>query len=352
MREQDKSSTESVDTDAAKAAHIVTPVPSPASPARQYPLRDDAWLKRLASLAEQSDDVLTSEERADVHYAGDVLTALASIAVAHSGGGPARYDDAELARRTRAMRAWREALETDRIAQDRMSETLARTSGVDEGVETEPGNAATGQSSVVDSQLTQWSEDRIGAVAARIEAAVDACVAAAQLPIMRLDWTLAERAPSTVDAGLPIGTAVERAATEGCVPWEELSVAAGAGRELWDAPCERWIELPHRLTRRRGARYVALTITGDSMAPLLHPRDVVLVQLTTRLVRGAIAVVRRPDDGYVVKRVAAIRARRIELDSLNAAYAPIQLPRDQSLVVGVVVARWSRHPNRLPANAE
>lgn len=337
MRERDDSrSVNAADTQPgvpAVASEGTAPTPRVGRAAR--PRRGDALLRRLAALAERPPHTLTSEERADLDHAGDVVAALASIAAAGSRGEPVRGDEAELARRTRATRAWRVAFEADRAGP---ADTAAQEPLGDDGQ--------------LDGAPLSWSEARIAAVTARIEAEVEACVVAAQLPVARLDWTLAEHAPGAGDVGLPVATAVERAADEGCVPWEELAVAAGAGRELWDAPCERWVELPAGFPRGRGARYVALTVAGHSMAPLLHPGDVMLVRLTTRLTRGVVAVVRRPDDGYVVKRVAALRARRIELDSLNPAYQPIEVPRDESLVVGVVVARWSRYPNRLRERAE
>src|SRR5690349_21025999 len=47
----------------------------------------------------------------------------------------------------------------------------------------------------------------------------------------------------------------------------DLSIAAGAGRELWDVECDSTIELPAHLPQ---GPYIALKVTGDSMEPLLH----------------------------------------------------------------------------------
>src|SRR6478672_11998145 len=71
------------------------------------------------------------------------------------------------------------------------------------------------------------------------------------------------------------GTRASDVVRERLVPWPELGVAAGVGRELWDEPCERWIELPQTLAT--GQKYVALTVSGSSMEPALHAGDVVLV---------------------------------------------------------------------------
>jgi SOS-response transcriptional repressor LexA len=124
------------------------------------------------------------------------------------------------------------------------------------------------------------------------------------------------------------------------VPEMELSVAAGVGRELWDEPCDRWIPLPDGMP---DGRYVALRVTGDSMVPLLHDGDTILVKLGDELVPDAVVVARVPDGGYVVKRVGGFAGSRVELASLNPDYPPIVIPRDPSLVLGTVLLRWCTH---------
>ena len=105
------------------------------------------------------------------------------------------------------------------------------------------------------------------------------------------------------------------AVRERLVPWPELGVAAGVGRELWDEPCERWVELPGTLAA--GSKYVALTVSGSSMEPALHAGDVVLVSVGGGVRRDSIVVARRPEEGYVVKAVGRLTRRAIELRSLN-----------------------------------
>jgi phage repressor protein C with HTH and peptisase S24 domain len=129
-------------------------------------------------------------------------------------------------------------------------------------------------------------------------------------------------------------------------PAVELSVAAGAGRELWDEPCDRWIPLPEGTP---DGKYVALRVTGDSMVPLLHDGDTILVKLGEELVPDAVVVARVPDGGYVVKRVGGFAGSRVELASLNPDYPPIVIPRDPSLVLGTVLLRWCTHGNRAVA---
>lgn len=128
---------------------------------------------------------------------------------------------------------------------------------------------------------------------------------------------------------------------ERLVPWPELGVAAGVGRELWDEPCERWIELPQTLAA--GHKYVALTVSGNSMEPALHAGDVVLVSVGTSVRRDSMVVARRPEEGYVVKAVGRLSRRAIELRSLNPEFAAFSIPRDDALIVGTVVMRWCSH---------
>jgi len=123
-------------------------------------------------------------------------------------------------------------------------------------------------------------------------------------------------------------------------PALDLSVAAGVGRELWDEPCDRWIPLPEGSP---DGKYVALRVTGDSMIPLLHDGDTILVKLGDEVVPDSVVVARVPDGGYVVKRVGGVAGSRVELASLNPDYPPIVIPRDQSAVLGTVLLRWCTH---------
>lgn len=144
--------------------------------------------------------------------------------------------------------------------------------------------------------------------------------------------------PPLVDS--PMATAIEEAARHGCAPQWDLAVAAGAGRALWEEPCECWVTLP---SESPPGRYVALRVAGDSMAPSLHSGDVILVRLGGEFVRRSIVVARGTDDGYIVKRVSRVEQDRVELESLNPDHPAIQLPRDPSRVLGTVIMRWCHH---------
>lgn len=154
---------------------------------------------------------------------------------------------------------------------------------------------------------------------------------------------LARQLGVAASASLPVvhDAREDGAVRERLVPWPELGVAAGVGRELWDEPCERWVELPRDLAA--GHKYVALTVSGSSMEPALHAGDVVLVSVGTPVRRDSIVVARRPEEGYVVKAVGKLSRRAIELRSLNPEFATFSIPRDDTLIVGTVVMRWCSH---------
>ncbi|HEY1953215.1 MAG TPA: S24 family peptidase [Gemmatimonadaceae bacterium] len=133
--------------------------------------------------------------------------------------------------------------------------------------------------------------------------------------------------------------AVPAASRERCATILDLAVAAGSGRELWDEPCDRWLELPDDVP---SGRYVALRVAGDSMAPVLGPREVILIELDASPRVDDLVVARLPDQSHVVKRVASMKGSTIELASFNRDYESIFVSRDPSPVVGTVIARFTR----------
>ena len=142
----------------------------------------------------------------------------------------------------------------------------------------------------------------------------------------------------------PPAAVLDLAAARGSAALVDLAVAAGVGRELWDEPAEAWLALAPSLgVEPPPGRYLALRVSGDSMEPVMHTGDTVLVALGRPLRAGTVVVARRPDDGYVCKRVGRLRARVAELESLAPGRETIRIPRDERLVVGQVVAVWCHH---------
>ena len=151
--------------------------------------------------------------------------------------------------------------------------------------------------------------------------------------------------PPSRTVAVPRGLAalVDAAARDRCAPRADLAIAAGVGRELWDEPCDAVVPLPSDVPT---GRYVALRVEGDSMTPLIHPGDTVLVRLGPDVKRDTLIVARAADDGYVVKQVDALSRRRIELRSLNPEYPPIAIPREAARILGTVIVRWCDHDVR------
>ena len=156
---------------------------------------------------------------------------------------------------------------------------------------------------------------------------------------------LAGQRPSERNAAVaaPAAVAIAEARVARCAPRYDLSIAAGPGRELWDEPCASWIELPPDVP---AGDYVALTVHGESMEPLIHSGDVVLVKLGRELLVNSLVVARAADDGYVIKRVGRVLGSRLQLDSLNPEFAPLSIPNDTSRVLGTVVLRWCDHDHQ------
>jgi phage repressor protein C with HTH and peptisase S24 domain len=132
---------------------------------------------------------------------------------------------------------------------------------------------------------------------------------------------------------------IPAASRERCATILDLAVAAGGGRELWDEPCDRWLELPEDVP---SGRYVALRVAGDSMAPLLGSREVILIELDATPRVDDLIVARLPDQSHVVKRIASMKGSIMELASFNPEYESIFFARDPSPVVGTVIARFTR----------
>ena len=174
--------------------------------------------------------------------------------------------------------------------------------------------------------------------AARFAERVRRTVAAAGRGVRRID-----HAPELVrpDAPGPLAAMFAAARNRGAAPLAELGVAAGTGRELFDEPCDAWVTLPDGLP---AARYVALRVVGDSMTPLLHSGDVVLVDLDAR---GRRRVPSRWRATRTTARWSSAcsgrTAARSRLVSLNPAYPPLELPPGAGALLGPVVLRWCAH---------
>ncbi|MGN6392264.1 MAG: S24 family peptidase [Gemmatimonadales bacterium] len=180
--------------------------------------------------------------------------------------------------------------------------------------------------------------------AARFAHRVRARVSARGRGILRID----QPPVSMLAPAGPLAPMLVAAGRRHAAPLVEVGVAAGTGRELLDEPCESWVALPPDLAP---GRYLAMRVVGDSMVPLLHSDDVVLVDLEGLVAPGAVALVRNAAHGYMVKRVGGIRPSGLRLESLNAAYPPLVLAPDEGSLIGRVVLRWCAHATAKPGLA-
>ena len=128
------------------------------------------------------------------------------------------------------------------------------------------------------------------------------------------------------------------------VPRLDLGASAGPGA----VPGGEAAFDTFRFSRRRlaeqglaGAQLSAITVAGDSMAPLLNDGDEILVDRTPRPLRDGIHVVRL-GDALLVKRVAQAGAGRLALLSQNLAYPPIEVAADDITIIGRVVWKGGR----------
>jgi SOS-response transcriptional repressor LexA len=178
-----------------------------------------------------------------------------------------------------------------------------------------------------------WPAEKLDAMARRLFARVTARRAGITLAADRLR-AYAVESPGTVEQ-LFADAPVSREA-----PRLDLAAAAGTGRAIWDEPCEEWVQVPPELP---AGKYIALPVAGESMEPLLHAGDTVLVKLGPTVGRESVILARLPDDGYVVKRVGRVTRRTLQLLSMNEAFEPIEVPRAERTIVGTVVLRWCPH---------
>jgi SOS-response transcriptional repressor LexA len=195
--------------------------------------------------------------------------------------------------------------------------------------------------------LTRFAHElRAGASGAereRDERLADAFVRriAARLAARRVEVRLPRRelryrrAPMIATVAQSIGAATE----ERCATLLDLAAAAGAGRALWDEPCDSWLELPDDAV---DGRHIAIRVDGDSMTPVLMSRDIILVKLDATPAIDDLVVDRLPDDVFVVKQLTSMRGGRLELSSFNPVFEPIVVCRDRASILGTVVARFLR----------
>lgn len=145
-----------------------------------------------------------------------------------------------------------------------------------------------------------------------------------------------------------LGAPADKSYSGPLVDWVEvprLSLDASAGPGALGAqeiPFDAFRFSPRWLREMglEGADLTAIRVEGDSMEPLLRSGDEIFVDRNKRGHEGIHVV--RIGDALHVKQLQASAPGRIALISLNKAYAPIDLARDEVEVIGRVVWKGGR----------
>ncbi len=128
------------------------------------------------------------------------------------------------------------------------------------------------------------------------------------------------------------------------VPRLPLGAAAGAGALTGEEVPFDAFRFSRRWLREQGlggAQLSAIRVQGDSMEPLLHDGDEILVDRAQRVLRDGVHVIRL-GDALMVKRLAAAGPGRATLLSQNYAYPPVEVALDELEIVGRVVWKSGR----------
>ena len=128
------------------------------------------------------------------------------------------------------------------------------------------------------------------------------------------------------------------------VPRLPLGAAAGPGAVAADERPFDSFRFSRRWLREQGlagAELSAIRVQGDSMEPLLHDGDEILVDRAQRTLRDGIHVVRL-GDALMVKRLAPAGPGKATLLSQNYAYPPLEVALEELEIVGRVVWKSGR----------
>jgi SOS-response transcriptional repressor LexA len=124
--------------------------------------------------------------------------------------------------------------------------------------------------------------------------------------------------------------------------------AAGSPREINERDIDSFIAVPSKFVPKGPGAYTGIYIRGDSMAPILRDRFIVVVDHGSRepaRLRGRI-VAALVEDGVTVKWLAKeSRPDRIVLRSENPSYADIVIASPETdPIIGDVVFWWGVQP--------
>ncbi|WP_394727203.1 helix-turn-helix transcriptional regulator [Altererythrobacter sp. GH1-8] len=124
----------------------------------------------------------------------------------------------------------------------------------------------------------------------------------------------------------------------------DVGASAGPGATPGEERSFDAFRFSRRWLREQGleaALLSSITVEGDSMEPLLHDGDEILVDRSPKPFRDGVHVVWL-GDSLMVKRVASAGGGRFALLSQNLAYPPVDVAADELEIIGRVVWKGGR----------
>lgn len=128
------------------------------------------------------------------------------------------------------------------------------------------------------------------------------------------------------------------------VPRLAVGAAAGPGALAADERPFDSFRFSRRWLKEQGlaaSQLSTIRVQGDSMEPMLHDGDEILVDRAQRTVRDGVFVLRL-GDALLVKRLAPAGSGRATLLSQNLAYPPVEVSLEELEIVGRVVWKSGR----------
>ena len=147
---------------------------------------------------------------------------------------------------------------------------------------------------------------------------IEKAVLMAQKAGVSLEWLATGKGPMRPDAPATTGDFV-------LVPLYEQRAAAGHGAAASDEQPNGFFSFRRDWVRATlggdPSRLAILPATGDSMEPLIHEGDLLLVDLSVTVPAGDGIYVLERDGDLLVKKVHPLLSGALIIDSLNQAYA-------------------------------
>ena len=196
---------------------------------------------------------------------------------------------------------------------------------------------------VADGTLRAW-------LSAKAEPSMQTIIAIAQYKNVSIDWLLTGEGSMRKPDGVsekPNGYGSARApsspdADAYCyLPLYDVYASAGHGAQIDQEPIIDRLAFKRDWLKGEMGLYpencCLIHVTGDSMEPTLHKKDVVMLDRSHTIYMEDGIYCLRIDGGLLVKRLQRINANQLEVISDNAVYRPYPLNTSDIQIIGRVV---------------